>query len=69
MADTPEYEQDEPVLRQIIENTHKRDQTEDALMDEIIWDEAEKYFQGEKTLDKTVDIIQKRCETYVNEHR
>ena len=69
VEDTPEYEQDVPVLRQIIENTHKRDQTEDALMDEIIWDEAEKYFQGEKTLDETVDIIQKRCETYVNEHR
>ncbi len=69
VADTPEYAQDVPILRQIIENTHKRDQTEDALMDEIIWNEAEKYFQGKKTLDETVAIIQKRCQTYVNEHR
>lgn len=69
VTDMPEYKQDVDELKKIIASTHKRDRCEDNIMDEIIWDEAEKYFQGKKTLDETVEIIQKRCETYVNEHR
>ena len=69
IADTPEYKQDVDELKKIISRTHKRDRSEDTLMNDIIWDEAEKYFQGKKNLDETVQIIQKRCETYINEHR
>lgn len=41
---------------------------EDALMD-IIQEEAEYYFAGEKSLEDTVKIIENRAETYVNENR
>ena len=41
---------------------------EDALMD-IIQEEAEIYFAGEKGLEDTVKIIENRAETYVNENR
>lgn len=41
---------------------------EDALMN-IIQEEAERYFVGEKSLGDTVKIIENRAETYVNENR
>lgn len=41
---------------------------EDALMD-IIQEEAELYFAGEKDLEDTVRIIENRAKTYVNENR
>ena len=41
---------------------------EAALMD-IIQEEAELYFAGEKSLEDTVRIIENRAETYVNENR
>ncbi len=36
---------------------------------EIISEEAEKYFSGEKSLDETISVIQDRMKKYVNENR
>jgi ABC-type glycerol-3-phosphate transport system substrate-binding protein len=41
----------------------------DSKLHEIILEEVQGYFHGEKTLDETVNIIQRRAETYVNEKR
>lgn len=38
-------------------------------MRKIVEEEAAAYFKGDKSLDETVQIIQKRMETYVNENR
>jgi hypothetical protein len=35
----------------------------------IITEEAANYFNGQKSLDETADIIQNRVTTYVNENR
>ena len=52
----------------IIDNTKKCGRYDWTLM-EIVEEEAEHYFAGEKSLDVTVDIIQNRIKTYVNENR
>ena len=41
----------------------------DSKLHEIILEEVQGYFHGEKTLYETVNIIQRRAETYVNEKR
>ena len=40
----------------------------DSTLWSIISEEASAYFEGAKSLDETVRIIQNRCETYVAEH-
>ena len=41
---------------------------DDALAD-IIWNSAGPYFAGDRTLDQTVELIQKRAQLYINENR
>lgn len=41
----------------------------DGTVLNIIMEEAQGYFKGRKKLDKTVDVIQKRTTTYVNEQK
>ena len=52
----------------IINNTKKSGQYDWSLV-EIVEEEADHYFAGEKSLDETADIIQNRIKTYVNENR
>lgn len=54
--------------RSIVNNTKKSGQFAWTLM-EIVDEEAQYYFAGNKSLDETVDIIQNRIHTYVNENR
>ncbi|MDE5776931.1 MAG: extracellular solute-binding protein, partial [Lachnospiraceae bacterium] len=64
----PASQDDVDILLDLIERTRKRV----ALDDEsalIIIEEAQAYFNGDKSLDKTAEIIQKRMTTYVNEQR
>lgn len=42
--------------------------TDSALL-EIILEQAEEYFAGDKSLDETADLIQRRASLYVNENR
>ena len=35
----------------------------------IIWDTIGPYFAGDRTLDETVDLVQRRAMLYVNENR
>lgn len=41
----------------------------DAVVFNILYEEAENYFNGRKKIDKTIDIIQDRVTTYVNEQK
>lgn len=52
----------------LINRTKKRT-SYDYSVEKIIKEEAKPYFLGEKSLDETVNIIQMRIETYVNEIR
>ena len=52
----------------LVNNTKKEGSADDAIMN-IITEEAKPYFKGEKSLDETVDVIQNRVKTYVNENR
>ncbi len=50
----------------LINNT-KRCQDQDEVICNIIMEEVSSYFKGRKKLDKTVEVIQNRVTTYINE--
>ena len=52
----------------IVNDTKKSGQFAWTLMD-IVDEEAQYYFNGDKSLDETVKIIQNRIHTYINENR
>lgn len=64
----PASQEDVDIFLDLIERTNKR-----AILDDeafmIIIEEAQVYFNGEKSLDAVCKIIQKRMTTYVNEQR
>ena len=64
----PASQEDVDILLDLIKRTNKR-----AILDGeafmIIIEEAQVYFNGEKSLDEVSKIIQKRMTTYVNEQR
>lgn len=64
----PASQEEVNILLDLIERTRKRAAL-DAEGAQIIWEEAQAYFNGDKSLDKVSKIIQKRMETYVNEQR
>lgn len=64
----PLSQEDVDTYISLVNNT-KRVKNYDEEILEIIMEEAQVYFEGDKKLNKTVKIIQKRIETYVNEQR
>lgn len=52
----------------LVNNAKKNDGFDEEIMT-IVIEEAQAYFAGKKSLDKTADIIQRRVTTYVNEQR
>lgn len=52
----------------LVNNTKKIANNNQEIFN-IIEEEAKAYFAGDKSLDETVEIIQKRAQTYVNENR
>jgi len=60
--------EDVDVYLDLIHQT-KRAGDSDSVVFDIIYEEAESYFKGRKKLDKTIDIIQNRVTTYVNEQK
>ena len=59
---------EEKMYRDLINNTTKISGYNNEIMD-IINEEAKNYFNGQKGLDETADIIQNRVTTFVNENR
>lgn len=55
-------------VRKLIEGTDKMYQYDEKMM-EIITEEANAYFEGQKKAEETADIIQNRIQVYVNENR
>lgn len=55
-------------IRELIASTDKMYQYDEKMM-EIITEEANAYFEGQKTAKETADIIQNRIQVYVNENR
>ena len=47
----------------------ERIELSDSELLEIVMDAAGPYFAGDKTLDETVELIQRRAQLYVNENR
>lgn len=64
----PASQEEVNILLDLVERTRKR-ATLDSEAASIIIEEAQAYFNGDKSLDKTAEIIQKRMSTYVNEQR
>lgn len=64
----PVSQKDVDIFVDLMNHTSKKVMFDEDLMD-IITEEAQVYFKGEKSLDKTAEIIQKRISTYVNEQR
>ncbi|MCR5701297.1 MAG: hypothetical protein K6G76_04025 [Lachnospiraceae bacterium] len=64
----PLSKEQEQVYRDLINNTTKVAESDEEVMN-IINEEAKNYFNGQKSVDETADIIQNRVTTYVNENR
>lgn len=64
----PMTAEQEKIFRDIVTGTTQKRQTDEQI-NQIILEEAESYFTGEKSLEETVELIQNRIETYVNEQR
>lgn len=64
----PVSQEDVDTYLDLINRTKKSIALDEDMM-LIVLEEAGSYFAGDKDLDKTVKIIQKRIETYVNESR
>lgn len=64
----PVTQEDVGIFVDLINNTKKVKST-DYEIEDIIFEEAQVYFEGDRKLDETVEIIQKRVETYINEQR
>lgn len=64
----PMTAEQEKIFRDIVTGTTQKRQTDEQI-NQIILEEAESYFTGEKSLEETVEVIQNRIETYVNEQR
>ncbi|MCM1158776.1 MAG: extracellular solute-binding protein [Bacteroidales bacterium] len=71
--DRYEFEMEKPltveqevIFREIVANAEKREGM-DVRIEEIILAEAQSYFSGDKGLEETIEIIQKRVSTYLNE--
>ena len=61
-------DEDAALLRDMIENAEVAKTLDGPVMD-IIAGEMPAYFAGEKSLDETIKIIQKRVNLYVEENR
>ncbi|MDE5779234.1 MAG: extracellular solute-binding protein [Lachnospiraceae bacterium] len=64
----PVTQEDVGIFVDLINNT-KKVQSSDYEIEDIIFEEAQAYFEGDKGLDETAEIIQDRIRTYVNEKR
>lgn len=64
----PLKQEDIDTFVDLINHTEKTEEFDEDMLN-IIIEEAEPYFKGRKSLDKTAEIIQKRISTYVNEQR
>ncbi len=56
----------ETIFREIVANAEKREGI-DSQIEEIVLEEAQSYFSGEKGLVEVIEIIQRRVTTYLNE--
>lgn len=52
----------------LVNSINKIDLCDSAIYD-IVLEQAGPYFAGDKTLDETVDLIQRRVTLYVNEQK
>lgn len=64
----PISQEDVDTYVDLINHTKKRATLDEEMM-EIVLEEAQAYFEGDKGLDETAEIIQDRIQTYVNENR
>ena len=48
-------------------NSTQKSSSYDIVIMQIILEEAQVYFYENKSVDKTIELIQSRCETYMNE--
>ena len=64
----PMTQEQENLFRELINSTKCCEQYNDVILG-VIEEESKRYFAAEKSLDETVNIIQNRVTTYVNENR
>lgn len=64
----PLSQQEVDLYIDLVNNTKKSNYSDENIM-QMVMEEAERYFKGDKSLDEVADIIQNRVQTYVNESR
>ena len=64
----PASQEDIDLIHDLIDRTDKALTIDEDSMN-IIMEEAQTYFDGQKSVKKVANIIQKRVTTYVNEQR
>ncbi len=64
----PVTQEDAAIFIDLVNNT-KKVKSSDSEISDIIFEEAQIYFEGDKELDETINVIQKRVTTYINEQR
>ena len=64
----PLSQQEADMYIDLVNNTKKSNISDSTIM-QIVTEEAEIYFKGDKSLDEVVEIIQNRVQTYVDESR
>ena len=64
----PLTKEDEEIFRELLSRTGRSLWIDSSLQD-IIQEEAEGYFAGDKKLDDVCSVIQNRVTTYVNENK
>ena len=64
----PASDADIALLERLVAGTHKHYE-QNSTVTEILMEETEAYFNGEKTVDEVAELIENRVSTYVNENR
>lgn len=64
----PISQKDVDIFVNLMNHTKRRTDLDEKMI-EIVMEEAQAYFEGDKSLDETTDLIQDRIQTYVNEIR
>lgn len=65
----PSTPEEVTLYKELINGTKRIQQIDNDIIFKMVFEEANTYFKGDKSVDDAVNVIQSRVETYVNENR
>lgn len=68
MADENVSEETAEMIRQVMEHIHVEQSAVTGELNNIIYEEMQAYFAGDKTVEQCVEIIQNRAQLYLDEN-